>query len=212
MRIIDLTLPLHPSLPVYPGDSATDFQQRDSIERDDFTTHRVCLSTHAGTHVDAPAHRIREGIAIDHSAILRACVGKAVLREVPGEEQREIVPGDIRDLKNILASETRLVLRTGWSSRFGASDYYGRHPVVSPELAGLLAGSGIRFLGVDTPSVESGEHLEVHTILLGAGIVIAENLASLDLVPEGPFFLSAAPLRLTGLDGSPVRAYALLEE
>ena len=211
MRIVDLSLPLHPDLPVYPGDEPVEFRQLEFISRGGYDIHRICLGTHAGTHIDAPAHSIRNGMAVDHPDILEACVGKAFLCDVQGKKREAIVPEQIPELAEILASERRIVFRTGWSARYGEPGYYTDHPVISPELAGMIAGSNIRLLGIDTPSVESGETAAVHSILLGAGVAIAENLANLDQIPRGGFFLSAAPLGLTGLDGSPVRAYALLD-
>jgi kynurenine formamidase len=209
MRTIDLTLPLHPAAPVYPGDDPTEFQRRLAIEREGYLTHRICLGTHAGTHVDAPAHRIVGGMTVDHLSVLDACVGEAVLRDVTGAKHREIVQDDMKERAGACPRGGRLILRTGWSSRYGTSGYYRGHPVLSRELAELIVQSGVRLVGIDTPSVEDDSTgVEVHTLLLGAGIIIVEGLGNLELVPEGRFFLSVAPLRLAGLDGSPARAYA----
>ena len=207
MRIVDLSLPLHPSQPVFPGDDPTEFQVRGS---DGWVVHRVCLVTHAGTHLDAPAHLLPGGLTIDDPDILDACAGDAVIRDVPGEPGAVISPEDIRGLEDILASEERLILRTGWSARYGAEDYHTRYPAVSPSLARMLAASGIRLLGLDTPSADPANSAEAHETLFGAGIAIVENLANLDRITVDRFFFSAAPLKLSGLDGSPVRAYALL--
>ena len=211
MRIVDLSLPLHPDLPVYPGDPPVEFRQRSSIDFGGYRIHRICLGTHAGTHIDSPAHRIRDGLTVDHPDILEACVGETFLCDVPGKEREVIDPESIPDLADLLGEESRIVLRTGWSARYGETGYYTDHPVISTELAEMIADAGIRLLGIDTPSVESGEAAAVHMILLGAGVVIIENLANLGQIARGRFFISAAPLRFSGLDGSPVRAFALLD-
>ena len=53
--------------------------------------------------------------------------------------------------------------------------------------------------------------MEVHRILLGAGVVLLEGIR-LAAVSEGVYFLNAAPLNLSGADGSPCRAVLITAE
>ncbi len=61
MRIIDLTVTLSESTPVFPGDPKLEITEIGSVEKDNYLEHRLCLPTHIGTHIDAPAHIIRGG-------------------------------------------------------------------------------------------------------------------------------------------------------
>jgi arylformamidase len=53
--------------------------------------------------------------------------------------------------------------------------------------------------------------MEVHLILLGAGVILLEGVR-LAQVQEGVYFLSAAPLNLSGADGAPCRAVLIAAE
>lgn len=209
--IIDLTLPVSPGMPVYPGDPETAFSPTLTHERDRFSVHTITMSSHAGTHIDAPYHADPAGRRVDDPAVLEACVGPALVVRVSGREDADIMPDDLDGALDGLAPGGRLLIATGWSDRYGAADYYERHPRLSPALADVLAAKRPALVGIDMPSVHTTESERVHHTLLAAGIVVVENLASLDRLPERVFF-AAAPLRLAGLDGSPVRAWALVEE
>lgn len=208
--IIDLTLPLMPGMPVYPGDPETVFKPLLTHGADEFSLHALTLSSHAGTHIDAPYHADPEGRKVDDAAVLAACVGPARIVHVEGRENTDIVPDDLGDTFDSLTEGARLIIATGWSGCFGSPDYYKAHPRISPALASALAVKRPALLGIDIPSVHTFDDTRVHRILLAAGIVVVENLANLDRLPEF-FFFSAAPLRLCGIDGSPVRAYAIVE-
>jgi len=192
--IRDVTRPLGPRTMVFPGDAAPSFRSRSlggSVVSD------LSLSTHSGTHIDAPSHYLPGGTPVDRIP-MGHLVGRAMvldLREAPSGIPVSALTGRIR-------GHTRLLLRT----RFSAS------PVFSPDYPHLTAGAaamvtraGITTLGIDSPSVEafSGDG-SVHRLLLGRGMVILE-LLDLDGVPEGSYWMVALPLRLEGMDGSPAR-------
>lgn len=208
--IIDLSLPLTPDMPVYPGDPATSFTPVLTHGRDGFSVHAITMSSHAGTHIDAPYHADSTGTAVDDFSLLAACVGPAVVVRVTGREDADITPHDLGPALDALEPGDRLLIATGWSVRFGAPDYYERHPRISLSLAVMLAAKRPALVGLDTPSVHTVDNSAVHRTLLSAGIVLVENLVNLDRLPERVFF-AAAPLRLAGLDGSPVRAFGWVE-
>jgi arylformamidase len=82
-----------------------------------------------------------------------------------------------------------------------------RHPTLTEGAARLLLGADVRLLGVEAPSVDapSATGLPVHHLLLGAGVIIVENL-DLSAVPHGDYELICLPLRVRDGDGAPARA------
>ena len=103
-----------------------------------------------------------------------------------------------------------LLLCTGWSKHWG-TEAYAEHPWLDPTAARLLLGSGIRTVAIDAPSIDApgSPDLPTHHVLARAGVVIAENLTNLDQVPSGAT-VWLLPLPLTGTDGAPVRAVAVI--
>ena len=208
--LVDLTHPVYPGMPVYPGDSEVDFETEHSYDSAGYRVTEVTLNTHAGTHIDAPSHYSADGITVDADAILSACVGTAIVVDIGNRPAgAEITPPDLGSALNSVGEGDRLLLASGWSGMFGSEGFFGDFPSISKELALTLAGRSIALIGVETPSLHTEYDETIHRILLSAGIVIVESLANLRLLGEGRVFFSAAPLRLKGLDGSPVRAYGI---
>ncbi|MCK7485282.1 MAG: cyclase family protein [Bacillus subtilis] len=209
--IVDLSRLLSPATPVYPGDPP--FATSDALRNDPvgFNLKTVTTAMHVGTHLDAPRHYFAKGDGVDRIP-LSACVGRAVLLKVTPVE------GIVRTADLIAAWERtpvkrpRLLLSTGWETTFGSPTYFTSHPGFEPSLFPFLKDRGVVLLGVDMPSVKYGsaDNASCHADLLGAKIVIVESLQNLSLLPD-EFFLSAAPLKMDGIDGSPIRAYAIVD-
>ncbi len=187
MRIIDITLPLGPQTPVYPGDPAVEVTRlREAGTGDQYALSRLTLGSHSGTHVDPPAHFLPGGTTVD-ALPLEPFLGPARLADVAFGR-----PVLAQDLAPSLPAE-RLLLRTGGMP-------------LTAEAARAVAAAGVRLLGVDGLSVAPAEAPgEVHRILLAAGVVIVEGLALTD-VPPGAYTLVCLPLKLQGGDGAPARA------
>jgi len=208
LMIVDLTLTVRPGMPVYPGDTSVSFSPVHTHERNGCRVTGVTLGTHTGTHIDAPFHMRENGETVETAGILEACVGTAiVVSPFHGNADRLITPHNLGDVPDNLPENGRLLVATGWDERFGSGEYYSGYPAISIELAESLARKGIVLLGLDTPSPDAGDDDRAHRILCDAGIVIVECLANLTRLSAGTVFFSAAPLRLEGLDGSPVRAW-----
>ncbi|MDD1657715.1 MAG: cyclase family protein [Methanomicrobiales archaeon] len=194
MAIRDVTRPLGPGTMVFPGDAVPSFRSRPlggSVVSD------LTLSTHSGTHIDAPSHYLPGGTTVDRIPPGHL-VGRALvldLRDAPDAIPASALSGRIR-------VHTRLLLRTRFST---SSSFSPAYPHLTPEAAALVAEAGITTLGIDSPSIEAfrGDG-SVHRLLLGQGMAILE-LLDLDGVPEGSYWLVALPLRLQGRDGSPAR-------
>ncbi|MDW7709433.1 MAG: cyclase family protein [Deferrisomatales bacterium] len=179
MRLFDLTHPLGPETPVFPGDEPVRARTNATLDADGFRTTRLELGTHSGTHVDAPAHLLPNGSTID-TLPLELWVGPAVLL-------------DAGDLGGPPLGAERLLLA-------GCPDG------LTLTWARALAASGVRLVGVEGPSVDlvDSRDLPCHRALLGAGVALVENLR-LAGVPRGEGTLYCLPLAVGAGDGAPAR-------
>ena len=208
MRVVDLSHPLDDRTHVHPGDPAVRLSPARSLERDGYRVQHLHLGTHSGTHVDAPAHVVEDGVGVD-ALPLHLLVGPAVVVDLRDLGPRE--PVGWERLEAYARPGRMLVLHTGWD-RFWGSVRYEDHPYLDAEAAWELVTVGVRTVGIDALSIDEtgGEALPAHEALLGAGGVVVENLTNLAAVDHPEPLLSVLPLPLRGSDGSPVRAVALL--
>ena len=198
MRIIDLTRPIEPGMPVYPGDPEVEFRSHADYPCDGFRVTALQLGTHAGTHLDAPAHFLPGGGTVDILP-LEKLVGPACVIG-PDDPPRAFAPGE------------RVLLRTGWSRHWREEDYFTEFPGIDEELVRRLAEAPVALLGLETPTLHPNGEVDaaLHRLLLQRGVVLVENLVNLDQLPDR-FTLAALPLPFRGLDGSPCRVVAYTE-
>lgn len=199
---IDLTLPLRAGMPVYPGDPEVAFTL---TAAGDFAVTAFALGTHTGTHLDAPRHALPAGAGVE-DVPLAACLGPARVADCTGLPH--ITPAALEARLPDLEPAARVLLRTDWHLAFGRPDYYTAFPPLTLPAVRWLIRQRICLLGLETPSVCPQHDHEAHALLLGAGVVIIEGLAGLRQIPGERCWFAALPLRLEGLDGSPVRAVA----
>ena len=221
MRAVDLSHPVAAGMQVFPGDPEVSISNAATVEADGFQVAELHLGSHTGTHLDAPLHTVPGGAAVDELP-LEQLVGPARIVKPAGVS----AGGDLADLAVIrwqdvaaglegLISGTIVLFSTGWSKHFNSPRYL-RHPSFHSEIAEHLVAAGVRLVGVDTlnpdptPAPGSGgvPQLPFHDVFLGAGGGIIENLTNLAAVTWPDPLFSALPLRLAGVDGSPVRAAA----
>lgn len=186
MVLIDITRELMRA-PVYPGDPAPSLEKLSSMKAGDpCNTSVLTACLHNGTHMDAPKHFFPEGDGIDKVS-LDACIGECAVIEYNG-----VLLGD--EAETLLPRLKPRVLFKGDIQ-------------ITPSAAFVLSDAGIVLLGVENASVAPPMYTsEVHRQLLGAGMVLLEGL-DLSEAREGvPYLLMAAPLRIGGADGAPVRA------
>ncbi|MDQ4109147.1 MAG: cyclase family protein [Actinomycetota bacterium] len=215
-RIVDLSLPLDPRTQVYPGDPEVVFRPATRIEDEGYNVLALELGSHSGTHVDSPFHFFAGGERLD-GLDLALFVGPALIADVTQQDDREPIGWEaLHPYAEQLGPGTILVLRTGWSDRHYGTERYFDHPYLSAAACERIVELGVRTLAIDALSpdetlVGDGEpRFDVHRLLLGAGGVIAENLANLGAVDFEDPLLCLFPLRLDGdADGSPCRAVAL---
>lgn len=199
--LYDVSPTVHPDLPVWPGDTPFRVQLTWSMAAGAAVNVSAITTTpHVGAHADAPLHTEARG-ETPAELSLEPYLGPCRVVEVP--PQPLIEP---RHLDGIdLGHPPRLLLKTG--SVADRRRFPERFSALSPELAALLGERGVLLLGIDTPSVDpfSSKTMDAHHGLCRRGIAILEGLV-LDGVPEGVYELIALPLKLAGVDASPVRA------
>jgi len=205
MRIHDISLPISARLPVWPGDPPVVVSFHQHLERGDgCTLSHLSLSTHAGTHVDAPAHFLAGGTTVDTLA-LAALIGPALVVDVGPVSA--ITAAVLWDLAIPLQVE-RLLFRTRNSAKWAAGEErFGEDFVaITEDGAQWLVERKVRLVGVDYLSVAPFAAPEpTHRVLLAAGVLVVEGLNLHDVVP-GDYELVCLPLRLEGTDGAPARA------
>ena len=192
MKIYDISQEIF-GCEVYPGDMSPQKIEEMRMERGDLynlTSFQMCA--HNGTHVDAPFHFYKDGKAVEELA-LEKMIGFSFVVEhdglVTAEDAREI----LRKVESENKEATKRILLKG-------------DAVVTLEAAEVFAEAGIWLIGGESQSVGPEDApMAVHKVLLGAEVVLLEGIR-LQEVPEGVYFLNAAPLSLAGADGAPCRA------
>ncbi len=201
MQIIDVTRPLFPGMHAIPGVTDPVFRQQDARQ---YLISDILLSTHGGTHIDAPVHYLKTGTTVD-ALPLDHLIGPCRVLDL-GEVDGEIAP---RHLEGRIRGAARLLLKTSYST---ADRFSPDFPHLGPDAARLLVREKIVCVGIDSPSIEAIPcDGSVHRELLGSGCSIIEML-DLSAVEEGEYTLIALPLPLAGLDGSPARVVLCRKE
>jgi len=202
-KIFDITRPINPNLAVWPGDTPFSAQVMVAMA-EGASSHLTTLtmSSHLGTHVDAPYHFINDDLTME-KAPLEAYVGPATVVTV----QREAGPLTPSDFPDLDWSKVERLLVHSVASAKPADQFPTQFVYPSPELADFMAEHGIALFGSDAPSMDDmdSKTLPGHKALRRHRIAILEGLLLTD-VPDGTYELIALPLKIEGGDGSPVRA------
>lgn len=208
-RIVDLSHPITAGMPVFPGDPAVLVKQVSSITESGYNVSQVEFGTHVGTHVDVPHHALFSDRAVE-SIPMDALVGWAEILDLSAKQLgREITAADLNEFSDRLTEGSRVLIRTGWSSRFGSPEFFTDYPGISEGAAAWLIGRKVKLVAVEQPSIDIDGSSTVHKSLLLAGVVIIESVANLDSLTQNRVYLVALPINLKGLDGAPVRAIAI---
>jgi len=201
MRWIDLSPKLRPGIATWPDDTPFGHERTARIGPGcPVNVSRLVLSSHTGSHADAPLHWDAQGSAIDALEPERF-IGPAVVVDVRGGQG---LIGAASVLERLPDRAERVLIRqydrqpSNWDP-----DLRGLDPALGP----ALAARGVRLVGMDAASVDpaSSKTLDAHWALGRAGITIVEGLV-LDQVDAGEYELIALPLRIEGCDAAPVRA------
>jgi kynurenine formamidase len=220
IRVIDLTQPLSPGTPMWPGSRAPRAVDEASIAANGFLSRRVTLSEHTGTHLDAPAHFVPGGAGPAEIPPDRLIIS-AVVIDAPGD------PGALLTAAAVLADEAAhgrvpagcaVLVRTGWDRHLGDPDaYIGRmdFPGLAVDAAELLVSRGVVGIGIDTLGVDRGAATEfpVHArVTLPAGVWHLEGLVGLGALPHRGALLFVGVLPLAEGSGAPARVMAVIAD
>lgn len=208
--LVDLTMPFSERTIPVPGHPAPEVEPLHLLERDGVRNTIMRFSIHTGTHIDAPSHFVSDGATIDEVPIerfWRPAVKLDLTDAAPGEaigvdrlEAAGFAPQRCRD--------SIVVLATGWTDGAWRSErLYGDNPFLAEDAARALAESGPTALALDF-AVDEMRPWPNHTTLLGAEVLLIENLMGLPALPADGFDLIAFPLRLSGENGGPARVVA----
>ena len=203
MKIFDITRTITSTLAVWPGDTPFSAQVITAIkEGSSINLTTLTMSSHMGTHVDAPYHFLDDDLTMEHVP-LEAYVGPATVVTV----QREAGPLTPADFPGLAWSNVKRLLVHSTASARPADQFPTEFIYPSPELVEVMAEHGLVLFGSDAPSMDDmhSKSLPGHKALRRQRIAILEGLL-LTGIPDGTYELIALPLKLAGGDGSPVRA------
>ena len=198
MQIFDISTPLSKETSRYKGDPPFRLRYVSQVEKGaPFSLSSISMSSHTGTHVDAPSHFISGSPTVETLSLERL-IGPAYVQNVGPM----VVDSTALNSFQIPPNTRRLLIKTN-------TEFAKSHPGIGLTVDGAkwLLKNNVQLVGIDQLSIEPDNHNDyiVHTTLLKAGVVIVEGLA-LNHVPEGTYELYCLPLKIVGAEGAPARA------
>lgn len=198
----DITLELSGDIAVYPGDPRCSITKLCEIGKGDAVNMSgISLTSHTGTHMDAPAHFIEGGLTVDRIPA-STFIGKAKVFEIVSKDA--IKACDICRLD--MQKGDVILFKTGNSSFVRDEMFHREYTYIAPDAAEIIAQKGVKMVGIDYMSVDryDSTDFEAHKTFLGNGIIIIENI-DLNGIKPGEYGILALPLKVKGGDGSPAR-------
>jgi kynurenine formamidase len=171
-----------------------------------FQIGRIDMVANTGTYLDAPFHRYEDGDDLAALALAR-------LASLPGLCVRaEAQAVDAALFGGLDVAGKAVLVRTGWDRHWRTEAYFSGHPYLTEAAARLLAERGAVLVGIDSYNIDDTARRArpVHTILLGAGVLICEHMTNLSALPESGFAFTAVPPKIAGMGTFPVRAFAAI--
>lgn len=207
-EIIDLSHFIDDYMSVYPGDATPKIKAIASIDNHGYREIELNMSTHTGTHIDAPAHIITDGYTLD-AFPPEKFFGRGQVLDC---RQMQVITIDSIKQATISQPAEFVLFYTGWDTHWGTDNYFGEFPVLDINAAKYLSKLSLKGVGTDAPSFDpvGSETLSNHKTLLGNNLVLIENLTGLENLLGKQFLLSCFPLKIKNADGSPVRATAIV--
>lgn len=224
-RVLDLSQPLGPSTPSWPGATAVRARELATLAVDGLYDRDLELPEHVGTHLDAPAHFAAEGAfaadipAADLVRPLRRIDVRAAVGDDPDATvgAADVHAAEQRD--GLLEPGCVVVFQTGWDRHLGDHEAYigppagpPRFPGLGADVARLLVERGVVGVGIDTLGVDPGyaDDYPFHRVSLPAGLWHLEGLVGLDQLPPSGAWIVVGVLPLERGSGAPARVLALV--
>ena len=213
VKPIDLSLTISDSIPSFPGSPIPQFINWSDVKTDGYNLELLFLSSHTGTHLDAPYHFVKNGLKINQISLDRL-IGQGIIIKLRKSTNTPITKLDITtfEKKNgLIPNHSSVFFYTGWQKNLKKQNYFTENPGLNISSAKYLASKKINLVGIDSPSIDLGkdESFNVHHILSKNNILIVENLVNMNKIRSKKFTFTILPLKLKDATGSPVRAIAL---
>ncbi|MEM2760567.1 MAG: cyclase family protein [Nitrososphaerales archaeon] len=213
MRIIDLTQTIRYNMHTfesYPKPLTIPWAK---LDIHGYESELIFMSSHTGTHMDAPYHFFQRGRKIDEIPV-ETFVTDALLIRVRKKSKGYITKKDIMNFeRRARIDEGRaIIFSTGWEEHANKHDYLTGNPGLSKDAAEYLVQKNVSIVGIDSANIDHPEadDFAAHNVLLPHGVLIVENLCNLRSINQIRFKLVVLPLKIQGATASPVRAIALL--
>jgi arylformamidase len=207
MKTIDLSYTMEPQMTTYPSPWHCRFNTEvmGDIDVAGRRTCRITMGSHSGTHMDAPAHFIKDGGGID-GIDLSKVIGPVSIIDFSDLKHREVSEDDLKGVR--LSSKT--IFKFGWSKYWKSDKFYVDYPYFSISAAKYIVNSNVELMGMDTPSPDpvTGKGIDspVHKIMMKSGVLLLEYLANTDMIDDcNGWSIAALPLKILGGDGCPCR-------
>jgi arylformamidase len=217
-RLVDLSHVIEQGMITYkglPGPIICDYWSREgsAAQYDDGSTFqigRIDMVANTGTYLDTPFHRYADGkdlagISLGEMAALQGMVVRVPWTERLGIEGRDVANLDVRG--------KAVLFHTGWDEHWRTDAYSQDHPYLTAAGARLLLQGGAKLVGIDSNNIDDTRTRArpVHSMLLGAGVLICEHMTNLSALPDSGFRFTAAPPKVAGMGTFPVRAFAEID-
>ncbi|MFN2300858.1 MAG: cyclase family protein [Gammaproteobacteria bacterium] len=213
--LVDLSHTIFDGLVTYrglPAPTICDFWSREATRAryapgTEFQIAKIEMVANTGTYLDTPFHRYAEGDDLSQIALPRCAELPGLVIRADYRDGREIGPDHVtgRDVAG-----KAVLVHTGWDRHWNTDAYFEDSPYLTEAAAVLLRDAGAALVGIDSLNIDDprGDTRPVHTVLLGAGILIVEHLCRLGELPDDDFLFSAVPPKFRGVGTFPVRAMA----
>jgi len=200
------------SFPGYPMPTLIKWSK---FETQGYVSEVMFLSTHTGTHMDAPFHFNPNGPTIDQVEVYRYICNNTILIKLQKNSNQMITSHDIiSNTKYEIKEKDTVVFSTGWEKQIKEKDNYMKNnPGLSKDAAEYLVEKKVNAVAIDCPSIDIGTDsgFIAHKMLLSNQILVIENLCNLYKFNNEKFTLIITPLKLVGASGSPIRAIGIEE-
>ena len=172
--IVDLSQSINSNIKLFPGSPHVYFLKWTKYSVDGYDSEAIFLSTHTGTHMDAPSHFILESESIDNLDVNRFFMEDVHLLRILKSANQLISVEDIVNSGIDIKKNDSIVFATGWEYNYKSDNYIYANPGLSLEAANYLSSKKINAVAIDGPSIDSGidSDFSVHKVLLKNNIII----------------------------------------